>query len=129
MKPHGRKRGAAKARPWTVFVSHAGSDTWVARQIAEHLRAAGAKPFLDEAHVAVGEDFEEKILAALEESQELLVLLTPWSLQRPYVWVEIGAAWIRRIPIVGVLQGLTPEALHAQAGVPMLLKKRDLIVV
>ena len=116
-----------KLKPWTVFVSHAGADTWVARQIAEHLRKAGARAFLDEAHIGVGEDFEEKILAALEQSDELIVLLTPWSLDRRYVWAEIGAAWLRGIPVIGILYGLTREALQAQAGTPILLKKRNLV--
>jgi hypothetical protein len=55
------------------------------KQIAEHIEKAGARPFLDEAHIGVGEDFEERILAALEQSRELVVLLTPWSLDRRYV--------------------------------------------
>jgi hypothetical protein len=28
----------------------------------------------------------------------LVVLLTPWALERPYVWIELGASWGRRIP-------------------------------
>jgi len=31
-----------------VFVSHSSQDTWVAKQIAREIEAAGAKPFLDE---------------------------------------------------------------------------------
>jgi hypothetical protein len=122
-----RMPGTSKAKKWTVFVSHAGPDTWVARQIADHLKAAGVHPFLDEAHIKVGEDFEAKLLAALKEARELLVLLTPWSLQRPYVWAEMGTAWLRGLPIVGVLHGLTLEALHAQVSVPIFLKERNLI--
>lgn len=72
-------------RTWLVFISHAGTDTWVAKRIAEQIEALGAKTFLDEAHIAVGEDFEERILHALDQANELLVLLTPWSLERPYV--------------------------------------------
>jgi hypothetical protein len=125
MKP--QRRHPPKGRPWTIFVSHAGPDTWVARQIAGHIEAVGAKPFLDEAHIAIGEDFEEEILAALDTCRELLVLLTPWSLQRPYVWAEIGAAWVRRIPVLGVPYGLTPESLSARAAIPLLLKKRNLV--
>ncbi len=112
---------------WLVFTSHAGTDTWVAKRIAEKIEACGAKTFLDEAHIAVGEDFEERILHALDNASELLVLLTPWSLKRPYIWAEIGAAWYKRITIIGVLYGLTPGKLHAQAGVPILIKRRDLI--
>jgi hypothetical protein len=43
------------------------------------------------------------------------------------VWAEIGAAWDKRTPIVGVLYGLTPEELYAQSGVPILVKRRDLV--
>lgn len=123
-QPKAQQTGAPK---WLVFISHAGTDTWVAKQIAEKIEACGASTFLDEAHIAVGEDFEERILQALDRANELLVLLTPWSLNRPYVWAEIGAAWGKRTPIIGVLHGLTPEQLHTQAEVPILIKRRDLI--
>jgi hypothetical protein len=55
------------------------------------------------------------------------VLLTPWALDRPYVWAELGAAWGRRMPIVGLLHGLTIADLQARPGVPILLKKRNLL--
>jgi hypothetical protein len=112
---------------WLVFISHAGKDTWVAKQIAEKIESCGARTFLDEAHIDVGEDFEERILQALDNANELLVLLTPWSLNRPYVWAEIGAAWGKRTTIIGVLHGLTPEELYAQVGIPLLIKRRNLI--
>ena len=73
------------AETWRVFVSHSSVDLWVIQQIARHIEATGATPFLDEADVEVGDDFEEKILHALDDAQELIVLLTPWSLSRPYV--------------------------------------------
>jgi hypothetical protein len=110
-----------------VFVSHSSPDTWVAKQIAREIEARGATPFLDEAQVDAGADFEEDILNFLERAHELVVLLTPWALDRPYVWAEIGAAWGRRIPIVALLLGLTPAELQAHPGVPVLLKKRDLL--
>lgn len=110
-----------------VFISHSGKDTWVAKQIAREVSLRGATPFLDEASVEVGEDFEESILSFLEQAHELLVLLTPWALDRPYVWAEIGAAWGRRIPIVGILHGMTSTELQMRPGVPIFLKKRDLL--
>lgn len=64
-----------------VFVSHSGIDTWVAKQIAREIAGCGAVPFLDEAEIDVGADF--------------VVLITPWALDRPYVWAELGAAWGR----------------------------------
>lgn len=113
--------------PRLVFISHSSQDTWVARQIAREVSLCGATPFLDEADVEVGDDFEEGILDFLERTHELVVLLTPWALERPYVWAEIGAAWGRRIPIVGILHGLTPTELRSRPGVPIFLNRRDLV--
>lgn len=110
-----------------VFISHSGQDTWVAKQIAREVKARGGAPFLDEAEIDVGADFEEDILSFLEKAHELIVLLTPWSLDRPYVWAELGAAWGRRIPIVALLHGITPAEFQSRPGIPVLLKKRNLI--
>jgi hypothetical protein len=110
-----------------VFVSHSSQDTWIAKQIAREIEATGAKPFLDEAEVDAGADFEEDILAFLGRAHELVVLLTPWALDRPYVWAELGAAWGRRIPIVALLLGITAGELQTRPGIPVLLKRRNLL--
>jgi hypothetical protein len=110
-----------------IFISHSSKDNWIAKQIAREVSLCGATPFLDEADVEVGEDFEENILAFLEQAHELLVILTPWALERPYVWAEIGAAWGRRIPIVAILHGITPAELQSRSGIPVFLKKRDFL--
>lgn len=110
-----------------IFISHSSQDTWVARQIAREIAARNAVPFLDEADVDIGAEFEEDILEFLHKADELLVLFTPWSLQRPYVMAEIGAAWIRRIPIIIVLHGVTRTEFLAHPSTPVFLKKRDII--
>ncbi|MGH8584137.1 MAG: toll/interleukin-1 receptor domain-containing protein [Gammaproteobacteria bacterium] len=110
-----------------VFVSHAGEDTWVARQIAREIAARGAIPFLDEADIDVGAEFEEDIRDYLDEAHEFLVLFTPWALDRAYVWTEIGAAWIRRIPIITVLHGITAADFQSLPNAPVFLKKRDIV--
>jgi hypothetical protein len=115
------------ARRHLVFVSHSGRDTWVAKQLAREIRGCGATPFLDEAHVEIGVDFEEDIRVSLERADEVVVLLTPWALERPYVWAELGAAWLRRIPIVALLHGITPGELQSRPSVPVFLKKRNLL--
>ena len=113
--------------PRFVFISHSSRDTWVAKQIAREVAACGARPFLDEADIDVGADFEDDILAFLEKAHELIVLLSPWALDRPYVWAELGAAWGRRIPVAALLLGLTASELQSRPGVPVFLKKRSLI--
>lgn len=40
---------------------------------------------------------------------------------------EIGAALVRGIPIVASLLGIKPSELQTKSGVPVLLKKRDLL--
>jgi hypothetical protein len=110
-----------------VFISHAGEDTWIARQIAREVQSRGALPFLDQADIDVGAEFEEDIRRFLDRTNELIVLFTPWSLERPYVWAEIGAAWIKRIPIVVVLLGISPAEFQGRPNTPVFLKKRDII--
>jgi hypothetical protein len=122
-----RSLQAYKENDWVVFISHSGTDACVARKIADEVNACGAVSFLDEADIDIGEDFEEYILSALDNAKELVVLLTPWSLKRPYVWAEIGAAWGRRIPIIGILHGITAADLQADTSVPVILKRRNLI--
>jgi hypothetical protein len=82
---------------------------------------------LDEADVEYGDDFEDCILDAVRASRELLVLLTPWSLKRPYIWLEIGAIWGLGRRVVGILHGISPNELVTQEGTPALLKRIDLV--
>lgn len=110
-----------------VFISHSGHDTWVAKQIAREIEACGAAAFLDEAEVDAGEEFEDVILRFLGRADELVVLLTPWALERPYVWAELGAAWGRKIPIVALLLGITPDELQGRPGIPVFLTRRNLL--
>ena len=110
-----------------MFISHSGEDTWVARQISRAIEEKGGQTFLDEADVDVGAEFEEDIRKSLDHAHELLLLFTPWALERPYVWAEIGAAWICRIPIVILLHGLTQTEFQSRPNTPVFLKKRDII--
>ena len=110
-----------------VFISHSSVDTWVAKQIASHIHSCGVETFLDEASTHYGDDFEQRILSAVRECEELLVLITPWSVERPYVWMEIGAFWGSQRRIVGVLHGITAKALAAHERMPVALKRSHLI--
>jgi len=111
-----------------VFISHSSEDTWVARQIAREVAKCGARPFLDADNVDIGAEFEEEIRDSLNEADELVVLFTPWALDRPYIWMEIGGAWlIRRIPIIFILYGITKQEFISHPATPVLLEKRNII--
>lgn len=104
-----------------VFVSHCGEDTWVASQIGREVRGRGAQVFLDEDDVSIG-SANERLRQALQDSNELLVLVTPWALERPWIWVEIGGAWVRGIPIVVILHGISRQEFYSQPATPSFLK-------
>jgi len=92
---------------YRVFVSHDWSDRWVARQMARCISDAGAQPFVDIFDIEKGDRFEERIREELAECQELVALLTPWSVDRNWVWTEMASAWIMRKRLVPVLYGIT----------------------
>lgn len=110
-----------------VFISHSSIDTWVAKKIALEIESCGAKTFLDEVDIDYGDDFEDEILQAARNSDELLVLMTPWATKRPYIWLEIGVFWGAGKRIVGILHGITAKELSAQEEIPILLKRIDLL--
>ena len=75
------------------------------------------------------DDSERIILVEIRRSQEVLVLFTPWALQRPYVWLEIGAAWGLGKRLVFVLHGVTEANLAAGQGNPVLLRRTNVISI
>ncbi|HEV2999708.1 MAG TPA: toll/interleukin-1 receptor domain-containing protein [Solirubrobacteraceae bacterium] len=107
---------------YSVFISHASVDKWVAGQIAKEIAATGAESFLDSRAIETGDHIDEQLRTALNEADELLVVLSPAALERPYVWIEIGVAWGRGKRIVGILHGLTTSDLAARDGTPAFMK-------
>ena len=87
----------------------------------------GSDTFLDEGDIYVGDDFENIILVEIRKSQELIVLFTPWTLKRPYVWLEVGAAWGLGKRLIFVLHGVTEAELSSGAGNPALLKRTNVV--
>lgn len=99
-----------------VFISHGKADAWVAKQIARCVRDCGATTFLDEDDIPKGDDFKARIREETNRCDELIALFTPWSVERNWVWVEVGAAFNRGIPIVGVLYQVTLTEIEEQRG-------------
>ena len=75
------------------------------------------------------EDFEDRLLEALDQCSELIVLLTPEALQRPYVWMELGAVWKTRKRASVILYRLAVEDLRKRSEVPLFLLKSELIAI
>src|SRR2546430_17098798 len=117
--PSGKKKTAnkevSKKRNYLVFISHSTNDRWIARQISYLLEAkgrrCGVKTFLDERGIGVGDSIPETIRQNIENCNEFLVLLTRNSIDRPWVMIEISAAWGQRKRIVAVIDKVTPEEM------------------
>jgi hypothetical protein len=99
-----KTRGETPTGPYQVFISHATADKWIARVLCEKLEAAGASTFRDDRDIDGGDDIPDAIRREIRRSQEVVVLLTPKSVGRQWVTLEVGAAWgssaKRRITVV-----------------------------
>jgi hypothetical protein len=80
-------------KPYQVFVSHATADKWLARVVCEKIEEAGASTFRDDRDIDGGDDIPEEIRRQIKQSREIVVLLTPDSVDRQWVILEVGAAW------------------------------------
>jgi hypothetical protein len=80
-------------KPYHVFVSHATADKWLARTVCEKIEAIGASTFRDDRDINGGDDIPEEIRRQIKQSREIVVLLTPDSVDRQWVILEVGAAW------------------------------------
>lgn len=108
-KSASRKRSAG----YRVFVSHATSDKWLATILCEKIEAVGASTFRDDRDIKGGDDIPDEIRKSLIESRELVMLLTPDSVDRPWVLLEAGAFWGRRhnSRIIAVMCHITAESI------------------
>ncbi|HEX4792823.1 MAG TPA: toll/interleukin-1 receptor domain-containing protein [Humisphaera sp.] len=121
----GKGKRVGRRAPYMVFVSHATTDKWIARVLCEKIESTGAVTFRDDRDIAGGDDIPESIRVAIKQSRELIVLLTPHSIDREWVRLEVGAAWGWRkdFRIVAVL-------CHVDVGViPAMIKGRKAITL
>jgi len=92
-KGHVKRPTSAAIADYQVFVSHATADKWLAKVICEKIKVAGASTFRDDRDIDGGDDIPDRIRQEIKRSQEMVVLLTPNSVQRQWVLLEVGAAW------------------------------------
>ena len=80
-----------------VFLSYTSDDTEVARRIAEALTAAGIDTWWSEWSIAPGDSLRQKIDEGLADCTHFLVLLTPQSIEKPWVNAEMDAALVQKL--------------------------------
>ena len=74
-----------------VFISHSFTDTKLAKRVADTLREAGFQVW-DDTQILPGENWAESIGKALNESDAMVVLLTPSSIRSSNITYEVGFA-------------------------------------
>jgi TIR domain len=69
------------------------------------------RTFLDERDIQIGDSIPESIRTSIRECTEFLVLLTKNSINRPWVLIEISAAWGHGKRIIAVVDKVAPEEM------------------
>lgn len=99
---------------YRLFLSHASRDQWIARQMVrliEEATGGRVEVFLDERSIEGGDSIPASIHRAINDCDELVVLLSPSSVDRPWVLIELGAAWGLSKRVVAIIDKLTPADL------------------
>ena len=80
-----------EAKQWDIFISHAAEDkATVARPLVAVLRRAGARVWLDEQELTVGDSLSEKIDEGLAQSRFGAVILSPAFLAKHWPKKELA---------------------------------------
>jgi len=121
-RPLGPRRGRSSP-PRRIFLSHAADDAALAHHVANVLRhgADQLKVFVASraGDIPPGADWLDTIEAELRKADTYVLLLTPRSVQRLWLWYESGAAWMSErafIPLTaaGLSKGEVPYPLGAR---------------
>jgi hypothetical protein len=81
-----------------LFISHASSDGDFANAVKQEIEkvfANGVDVFCTSSPgtIAAGADWLNEIEARLATAQAVIVIITPVSIERPWLWFEVGATW------------------------------------
>src|SRR5882724_1390365 len=84
----------------TVFISHASTDAEFANAVKQEIEkvfANGVDVFSTSSSGAidVGTDWLAEIEARLARAQAVIAIVTPVSIERPWLWFEVGATWAK----------------------------------
>ncbi|MFG6098666.1 toll/interleukin-1 receptor domain-containing protein [Leptothoe sp. ISB3NOV94-8A] len=114
-----------KIRKPNLFISHTSSDGEFARVLQaeiEKVFAGGVQVFCTSSPgtIGVSQDWLAAVEEKLETCQAVIVIVTPLSIERPWVWFEVGASWLRaRSGKVAIYPLCAPEIDASQLPSPL----------
>lgn len=98
-----------------AFLCHSSQDKDLTRQIAHDLVAHGIDAFFDEWEIGPGDSLRQKIDAGLARCSHFVALLTPNSIDKPWVNAEMDAGFVRKVSgacrFIPLRHGLSVESL------------------
>ncbi len=111
-----------------IFISHSHNDEMFARKVASFLENQGLNVWEASNEIFPGDNWAAKISQGLQESNAMVVLLTPESLKS--IWVQrdveyaLGALEYsgRLIPVL-----IDPDKTIAEDDIPWILKRLNII--
>ena len=85
-----------------IFISHASTDKFVANILKQEIEVVfgdGVEVFVSSipGSIEPGSDWLNGIQKKLDDATIVIVLITPISINRPWIWFEIGASWLKMI--------------------------------
>ena len=83
-----------------LFISHATSDAEFANAVQQEIEKVFANGInvlctSSPGAIPVGTDWLSNIEQTLEVAQAIIAIVTPVSIERPWLWFEIGATWLK----------------------------------
>ena len=124
-EPHGRQVGMK------VFISHAHSDERLAHKVAAILEQAGLEVWDAKREIMPGDNWAQEVSNALQESEAMVVLLTPDAVQSQWMrwemrWeIEYALTKKRFRSLIPVVAG-DPSVLDTE-DVPWILRRQKMI--
>ncbi|MDP2843793.1 MAG: toll/interleukin-1 receptor domain-containing protein [Acetobacterium sp.] len=85
-----------------IFISHASTDKPVANILKQEIEVVfgdAVEVFVSSLSGSIepGSDWLKAIQKKLDDATIVVVLITPISINRPWIWFEIGASWLKMV--------------------------------
>lgn len=109
--PHKPARRTVSAKnKYHVFISHSTTDLFIAKVMAEKIKAAGAQVWLDVQNLEGGAPLKAQIIEGMRTCKEAIVLVSPKSVESAWVTYETGLAEGRRLRVTPILINVAYDA-------------------
>jgi hypothetical protein len=87
----------------TLFISYSRQDSEIVQRLSNDLKEHGINTWIDESSIRGGEDWEERILEAIEVSAAVLAILSPNAFKSDWVRNELVFAHENSKPIIPII--------------------------